>query len=54
MDRLNEKFLPKLDIFKEIFNGNSVCLYGEGYGAKSNQVVVSIVKTRILSCSMSK
>ncbi len=34
MDRLNEKFLPKLDVFKEIFNGNPVCLYGEGYGAK--------------------
>jgi len=34
MDRLNEKFLPKRDIFKEIFNGNLVCLYGEGYGAK--------------------
>ncbi len=34
MDRLNEKFLPKLDIFKEIFGDNRVCLYGEGYGAK--------------------
>ncbi|WP_133512378.1 RNA ligase family protein [Candidatus Thiosymbion oneisti] len=34
MNRLNEKFLPQTDNFKEIFNGNSVCLYGEGYGAK--------------------
>ena len=34
MNCLNEKFLPKLDVFKEIFNGNHVCLYGEGYGAK--------------------
>ncbi|WP_089724394.1 RNA ligase family protein [Candidatus Thiosymbion oneisti] len=34
INRLNEKFLPQTDNFKEIFNGNSVCLYGEGYGAK--------------------
>jgi len=34
IDRLNEKFLPKRGVFKEIFNGNPVCLYGEGYGAK--------------------
>jgi len=34
MNRLNEKFLPKTDRFKEIFNDNPVCLYGEGYGAK--------------------
>jgi len=34
MERLNEKFLPKLDVFKEIFGANRVCLYGEGYGAK--------------------
>lgn len=30
---LQDKFLPQIDKFKEIFT-NSVCLYGEGYGAK--------------------
>ena len=33
LNRLNERFLPQLDNFKEIFEGE-VCLYGEGYGAK--------------------
>ena len=32
-NRLNEVFLPQLDIFKTIFS-DGVCLYGEGYGAK--------------------
>lgn len=32
LNRLNELFLPKIDIFKKIFN-KGVCLYGEGYGA---------------------
>ena len=31
--RLNEVFLPQLDLFKEKFT-DGVCLYGEGYGAK--------------------
>ncbi len=31
--RLNERFLPQLEAFKDIF-GEAVCLYGEGYGAK--------------------
>lgn len=31
--RLNEVFLPQLDLFKEKF-ADGVCLYGEGYGAK--------------------
>jgi len=31
--RLNEVFLPQLDLFKEKFP-DGVCLYGEGYGAK--------------------
>lgn len=31
--RLNERFLPQLDRFKELFP-SGVCLYGEGYGAK--------------------
>jgi len=34
LDRLNDKFLPKTDRFKEIFSGNPACLYGEGYGVK--------------------
>jgi ATP-dependent RNA circularization protein (DNA/RNA ligase family) len=29
--KLNERFLPQLETFKELFDG--VCLYGEGYGA---------------------
>jgi ATP-dependent RNA circularization protein (DNA/RNA ligase family) len=33
--RLNERFLPQLELFKSIFDDSSeVCLYGEGYGAK--------------------
>lgn len=31
--RLNERFLPQLETFKALFS-DSVCLYGEGYGAK--------------------
>ena len=31
--RLNERFLPQLELFKEQFP-DGVCLYGEGYGAK--------------------
>jgi len=34
MTRLNETFLLKIDNFKEIFGDNTICLYGEGYGAK--------------------
>lgn len=34
VERLNDLFLPKLDIFKDIFGTTDVCLYGEGYGAK--------------------
>jgi len=34
VNRLNEKILPLLDKFIEIFNDAEVCLYGEGYGAK--------------------
>jgi len=32
--RLQELFLPKLEVFKSEFELNKVCLYGEGYGAK--------------------
>ena len=32
--RLDEKILPLLDKFIEIFGDTDVCLYGEGYGAK--------------------
>jgi hypothetical protein len=32
-NRLNEKFLPQLDVFKNTFQ-DGVCLYCEGYGAK--------------------
>jgi hypothetical protein len=33
VNKLQDIFLPKLDIFKEKFT-NGVCLYGEGFGAK--------------------
>lgn len=33
-ERLNDRFLPLLQEFKEIFGNAEVCLYGEGYGAK--------------------
>jgi hypothetical protein len=33
VQRLNERFLPQLDVFKVSFP-DGVCLYGEGYGAK--------------------
>lgn len=33
VNRLNERFLPQTDLFKEHFP-DGVCLYGEGYGAK--------------------
>lgn len=32
-NKLNETFLPKMDLFKTLFD-TDVCLYGEGYGAK--------------------
>jgi len=36
INRLNESFLDKIALFKEVFDGDAteVCLYGEGYGAK--------------------
>ena len=34
LNRLNELFLPKADLFKNEFGDTAVCLYGEGYGAK--------------------
>ena len=34
VNQLNNKILPLLDKFVEIFNDAEVCLYGEGYGAK--------------------
>ena len=34
VNKLNEKILPLLNKFIEIFNNTEVCLYGEGYGAK--------------------
>ena len=34
MNRLNEKFLPLVGRFGEVFGDTEVCLYGEGYGAK--------------------
>ena len=34
-NRLNERFLPQIDLIKDVFtDAESVCLYGEGYGAK--------------------
>ncbi|MCP4110091.1 MAG: hypothetical protein GY749_31985 [Desulfobacteraceae bacterium] len=33
-NRLNQKYLPMAERFKEIFGDKNVCLYGEGYGAK--------------------
>ena len=36
VNRLNESFLDKSALFKDVFDGDAteVCLYGEGYGAK--------------------
>lgn len=34
MNILNETFLPLLPKFMDVFKGDDVCLYGEGYGAK--------------------
>jgi len=33
VERLNDRFLPQVDGFTEVFSGEGVCLYGEGYGA---------------------
>lgn len=33
-NRLNEIFLPQLELFRTMFPDGKVCLYGEGYGAK--------------------
>lgn len=38
--RLNEHFLPQLELFKELF-ADGVCLYGEGYGAKIQKVGIN-------------
>lgn len=32
--RLNDRFLPQIAVFSDVFNDGDVCLYGEGYGAK--------------------
>ena len=34
---LEDKFLPKIDIFKELFDKDA-CLYGEGYGARIQKI----------------
>jgi ATP-dependent RNA circularization protein (DNA/RNA ligase family) len=34
VERLNDRFLPQVERFGEVFNGADMCLYGEGYGAK--------------------
>lgn len=33
-NRLNEIFLPQVDLFCELFETTEVCFYGEGYGPK--------------------
>ncbi|MFH2025296.1 MAG: RNA ligase family protein [bacterium] len=33
-NKLNERFFPQIELFKETFHDSDVCLYGEGYGAK--------------------
>jgi len=33
-NRLNERFLSQIDLFKNTFGGAEVCFYGEGYGPK--------------------
>ncbi|OQX79431.1 MAG: hypothetical protein B6D64_04905 [Bacteroidetes bacterium 4484_276] len=38
--RLNELFLPQLELFKELF-ADGACLYGEGYGAKIQKVGIN-------------
>ncbi len=34
VNKLNEIFLPQIEIFSELFNDAEVCMYGEGYGPK--------------------
>lgn len=34
LDELENIFLPKLQLFKEIYDNTPVCFYGEGYGGK--------------------
>lgn len=34
VNRLNERFLPQINLFKETFEDAEVCFYGEGYGPK--------------------
>ncbi len=34
VNKLNEIFLPQIDIFTELFKDAEVCMYGEGYGPK--------------------
>lgn len=34
VNQLNKIFLPKIEIFHQMFGDANVCLYGEGYGAK--------------------
>ncbi len=34
VNKLNEKFLPQLQLFRETFGVTPACFYGEGYGAK--------------------
>lgn len=34
VNKLNERFLPQIDLFIETFDDANVCFYGEGYGAK--------------------
>jgi ATP-dependent RNA circularization protein (DNA/RNA ligase family) len=34
VEKLNDKFLPLVNVFKDKFDEGDVCLYGEGYGAK--------------------
>jgi len=38
INKLIEMFLPKLNLFKEMFKDANVCLYGEGYGKKIQKV----------------
>jgi len=37
-EKLNEIFLPKKEIFAEVFKDSEACLYGEGYGPRIQKV----------------
>jgi len=47
LDRLNEIFSGKEDVFNEIFTGKEICLYGEGYGSKIQKAGSSYIADNV-------